>query len=155
MFKFLKRKKINKNKINTTNKENVIDVENAIYETNNRHLICDDSVTNRVILKRYIERLGIKCDDANNGAEIIENIQNGNLYDIIWLDIQMPLMNGYQTIEKLRNEYKYNGIVIGVTGYIDNTSVEKAIQLGMNYVVGKPIDKVKIRTFCEKFSKIQ
>lgn len=145
-----KKSKYNKNeKTNDKNKENIISIKN---ESNHKHLICDDSEINRLILKKYLDKKNIICDEASDGIFCIEKIVQNGIYDILWLDIQMPRMNGLDCAETLRKKHNYKGTIIGLTGYIDQMSVDNAISKGMNHVIGKPINKDILYSYVEKYT---
>ena len=105
-----------------------------------KHLICDDVKTNRLILKKYLNMVGCEVDEADDGIEALIKVKN-NFYDIIWMDIKMPKMDGHCCTEILRNKMNYQGIIIGLTGYNDDLTIKKCICIGMNDVVAKPFDK--------------
>ena len=138
----------------TENKKEKFDEKSIVIknESNNKHLICDDSEINRLILKRYLDKKNIMCDEANDGIFCIEKIIQNGVYDILWLDIQMPRMNGLDCAETLRKKYNYKGIIIGLTGYIDQMSVDNAMSKGMNHVIGKPINKDVLYSYVDKYT---
>lgn len=119
--------------------------------TNHKHLLCDDSEINRLVLKKFLDKKNIICDETCDGLQCIDKVTQNGVYDIIWLDIQMPRMNGYECVETLRKKYNYNGIVIGLTGYIDQNSVDHAISKGMNHIMGKPINMDILYTYADKY----
>ena len=145
-----RKSKSNKNE-KTTDKtaEPIIVIKN---ESNHKHLICDDSDVNRLILKKYLDKKNIICDEASDGIFCIEKIVQNGIYDILWLDIQMPRMNGLECTETLRKKYNYEGTIIGLTGYIDQMSVDNAISKGMNHVIGKPINKDVLYSYADKYT---
>ena len=81
-----------------------------------RFLIVDDDLTNRKLLHTMLEDVG-QCDIAVNGKEAIEYFQMGlndkEFYDVIFLDIKMPVMDGHETLKRIRKIEDENGIYIG------------------------------------------
>ena len=152
-FKLLKRK--NKNKIRTKNtkekgcddKKKDVSIDN---KKNGKILVCDDSSGNRLVLKRYLERKGYQIEEASNGKEAIEMITKNGTYNIIWIDIQMPEMDGLSCTEKLR-EMNYEGVIIGLTGYVDPITFKKCSDSGMNHVISKPVDKDVLYMYLDKY----
>jgi CheY-like chemotaxis protein len=69
--------------------------------TNRTVLIVDDSPDNRILLNLFLRRAGAKVDEASNGEEAISKAGKGN-YDIVLMDIQMPGMDGYDTLKELK-----------------------------------------------------
>ena len=100
------------------------------------HLIVDDAAYNKQILAKYLEKLDITCDEASNGKEALT--YNLDKYDIIWMDIRMPIMDGLDCTIALR-ERGYKGIIIGVTGDVSPDNIKKCHNIGMNQVILKPI----------------
>lgn len=106
------------------------------------HLIVDDSDINRMVLSKYLKRIDIECVEARNGSHAVEIInRKKNKFNIIWMDIQMPIMDGLTCTKKLRNELNYDGVIIGLTGHVDIDSLNDCKQAGMNTVIAKPVNK--------------
>lgn len=150
------KRKTDKNKDkNETKKEEVkIEKPETKEDTtkNGRHLICDDSDSNRMILSKYLTRKNYSVDEACNGVEAIEKISANGEYFIVWMDIMMPRMNGMVCTETLRKKNEYKGVIIGLTGFIDQESVNECYKRGMNHVIGKPIDKNIMYHYAEKYT---
>jgi CheY-like chemotaxis protein len=142
-----KPKNINDHKLNN------IETNPKIEEikTNNKHLICDDAFSNRLVLKKYLNMYKCDTDEAENGKDAIEQVKLNGIYKIIWMDLKMPKMDGIEATKYLRNEMHYEGIIIGLTGYVDDITVKQCLRAGMNYVIPKPFDKKVIETYTEKY----
>ncbi|MEI7988570.1 MAG: fused response regulator/phosphatase [Chloroflexota bacterium] len=105
-------------------------------------LIVDDNDDNRVLLKRRLERRGFKILTAENGREALDLIRQ-NRFDLILLDIMMPIMNGYQVLEELKVDPELHNIpVIIISGIDDIESVARCIELGAEDYLLKPFNKV-------------
>lgn len=102
-----------------------------------KNLIVDDARFNREILSKYLMRFGIESDEASNGKEALL-IRSPDQYDIIWMDLRMPIMNGFECTELLRKE-GYRGVIIGVTGDVSERNMNLCYKMGMNHVILKPI----------------
>lgn len=143
-------KNLNKN-YNSNNKElQNISTNNIKYQKNSKHLICDDAYTNRYVLKKYLLQFGCNIDEAENGIDALEKIKTNGEYNVIWMDIKMPKMDGHECTQILRQGMNYTGTIIGLTGYVDDNSIKKCLSLGMNYVVAKPFDSKIIQTYVEE-----
>lgn len=141
-----------KNKFTKTNEKHIAQRQKSIHfstpcKKNNKHLICDDACTNRLVLKRYLNLFGCDTDEAGNGQDAINKVKDYGEYSIIWMDIRMPKMDGHQCTEFLRTQMKYTGTIIGLTGCVDDATIQKCYSLGMNYVVAKPFDPKIIQTY--------
>src|SRR5579872_2540909 len=118
---------------------------------NNRHLICDDAFANRLVLKKYLMLYGCEVDEAENGLGAIEKVNTNGTYNVIWMDIKMPKMDGFTCTENLVSKMKYSGPIIGLTGYVDEETVKKCYAMGMTHVLSKPFDKSMIKNYCEQY----
>ncbi|KAM3136903.1 hypothetical protein pb186bvf_010988 [Paramecium bursaria] len=115
-------------------------------------LIVDDEYFNIYALMRMIQTIGSESDYAFNGQEAIEKIMtkqqckvcNNNNYQLIFLDINMPIMDGIQTVkmikELIQKKVKSDAICIANTAYSDLMTKQKAFDAGMDYYFTKPID---------------
>jgi osomolarity two-component system, sensor histidine kinase SLN1 len=121
----------------------------AVQRKNKKNLICDDAYTNRLVLKKYLIRFGCDVDEAENGMDAINKIKDNGEYSIIWMDIKMPKMDGQECTKILRNDMNYKGTIIGLTGYVDSTSIKKCLDLGMNQVVPKPFNYKVIQAYVD------
>lgn len=148
--------RISDTKINSKYKSSFVSeqVDNpVIYPKNNKHLICDDAFTNRLVLKKYLVLFGCDVDEAENGADAIEKIKLNGEYSIIWMDIKMPKIDGHECTKILRNEMDYKGKIIGLTGYVDDITIKKCYSIGMNNVIAKPFDSEIIEMYVDKNSR--
>ena len=101
-----------------------------------RDLIVDDNDINRDILMRYLGRIGVHCDIARNGIDAIDLAMRYE-YDIIWMDVKMPICNGFEATNFLR-ECGYKGNICGTTGFADEKSLNTAKECGMTWLITKP-----------------
>lgn len=138
---------------NSDNKsmEKTIIPPDIVLKKNNKHLICDDAFANRLVLKKYLLLYNCEVDEAENGQDAIKKVIENGIYKIIWMDIKMPKMNGFDCTEQLIKTAKYEGPIIGLTGYVDEPTVKKCYALGMSHVLAKPFDKKVIKDYCEKY----
>jgi len=96
-----------------------------------------------------LEEVGFTVDYATNGKEAVEKVSASKVgdYDAILMDIQMPIMNGYeaaQAIRKLENPALANIPIIAMTANAFSEDVERAKAAGMNDHVAKPLDVPKM-----------
>jgi len=112
--------------------------------TTKRSLVIDDAATNRYVLRSYLERKNVNVvDEAENGSDALNIFQkhgNINYYDVIWVDIKMPVMDGYEFTKKVR-ELGFKKLIIGVTGNIQKDYKKNCFAAGMNDIIAKPIIK--------------
>ncbi|MBU2643842.1 response regulator [bacterium] len=119
-----------------------------------RFLIVDDDLTNRKLLTTMLEDVG-KCDIAVNGQEAVDlfkmTLSGESAYDVIFLDIKMPVMDGHETLRQVRALEEKNGIfpgdgvkIVMVTALGDKKNILDAFQEGCEYYLVKPFQRQKL-----------
>lgn len=104
-------------------------------------LLCEDIRMNQDVAVGLLAQFGILTDVANNGKEGLELLENNKDYDLIFMDIQMPVMDGYKATSIIRNNPIYKNIpIIGLTAAAMKETVDKCFEIGMNDHLAKPID---------------
>lgn len=110
-------------------------------------LIVDDSSTSRMIIKRCFEISGIdnsKYYYAGNGLEALDIIKNRKI-DLIITDINMPKMDGFNLIKKLKSEETSKNIPIVVTSSMSGSStLDELLEMGVKWIIKKPVVPKKI-----------
>lgn len=108
-----------------------------------RVLVVDDDPSNRLLLSRRLSKLGIQVDTAKDGADAMQHILPQHNYDIIFLDIEMPQVNGIQLTQKIRDaEDKVT--IIALTGHSDPQYIQQMLKAGIDECLVKPIDFDKL-----------
>ena len=120
-----------------------------------RALIVDDALLNRKVLCTFLEKTGIKMEEAASGEEAIEKYIHSPVgyYNIIFMDIHMPNMNGYEATEKIRRSDKMDALtvpIIAVTADAFKETEEKVLVCGMNGFISKPINFAKLSATVKK-----
>lgn len=106
-------------------------------------LIVDDNFVNRAYLEALLSD-DYELEEAENGVQALEKIESFNP-DIVLLDIMMPVMNGFETLHKIRkNAVIHDLVVIMVTAKVEKDDVKKAIKAGANDYIKKPIDQTEL-----------
>ena len=118
----------------------------SILETKKQNqliLIVDDMETNLITAKALIGKLGYVTDHAKNGLEAVQQ-HNKNSYDLILMDCQMPVMDGYEAVRQIRsNEKKLNLAhvpIVAMTGNVFESDQKKCFDAGMDDFIAKPIE---------------
>jgi len=124
-------------------------VEVGQEELDVRVLVAEDTATSQVVAKEYLGSLGITVDIANNGAEAVDLWQR-NDYDLIFMDCNMPIMDGYSATDAIRRaEHLYGTAetpIIALTAGSSDSDREKCIELGMNGYLSKPYEVDGLRS---------
>lgn len=106
-------------------------------------LLCEDNELNKRLAKFVIESFGFRLDIASNGQEGIELLKL-NQYDLILMDLQMPVKDGYQTTIYIRNELKMDIPIIAMTAHSLIGEQQKCFDIGMNAYVAKPFKQTEL-----------
>ncbi|TDO95526.1 ATP-binding protein [Marinomonas balearica] len=118
-------------------------------------LLVEDNHTNQIVGKGIIGLFGITVDIAENGQEALEKVQ-ANKYHLIFMDCQMPVMDGYEATRRIRQLPKgsvtsSNVPIVALSANAMKGDDEKCIQAGMNGHVPKPISKKRIEEVLEQW----
>lgn len=112
--------------------------------SNFRILVVEDSFINQRVLSLVLSKQGYEVDFANNGFEGITLLAQ-NDYNLILMDVNMPVMNGYEATRLIRRnediETKNNIPIIALTGNVGIEEEGNCLDAGMNDFISKPIDK--------------
>ncbi|WP_339786744.1 PAS domain S-box protein [Paenibacillus sp. FSL R7-0313] len=105
-----------------------------------RILVAEDHPVNRKILREYLEKLGYQADVCTNGVEAIDAISQ-NAYDIVLMDIHMPVMDGLKATDLLHRLIPQDRIppIIAVTGNTKREDKEACLEIGMRDFISKPV----------------
>ncbi len=106
-------------------------------------LLAEDNPVNRKVFASYLKDYNFAIDFAENGEEAFEKFRQEK-YDVVFMDIQMPVMDGYSASKKIREFEVSNEIenvpIIAMTAF-SSTEKSKAVEAGMNHYISKPISK--------------
>jgi two-component system, sensor histidine kinase len=101
-------------------------------------LVAEDNPVNQMLMKKVLMNMNCEVTIVDNGREVIELLEIEN-FDIVLLDIQMPVMDGYQATEIIRNSSSRKDIpIVGVSANVFREDIEKSLATGMNAHIGKP-----------------
>ena len=117
-------------------------------------LVVDDNVMNQKVLGMMLKKMKINLDYASNGLEAIERYKK-NEYHLIFMDIQMPIMDGLEATKKIRKTNKFNNnpipiIAVSASAYTDDRKL--ASEAGIDDFISKPIDAKKLQDLLIKHS---
>ena len=116
-------------------------------------LIADDIIFNRLMILEMITSLGHSCLCFSDGKQLIDYYKE-NVADIIILDIEMPVMNGYETALFIRNEMKSEVPMISFTSHAIDDLYERMIKTGFNDIILKPLTLEKLKNILDKYNSI-
>ncbi|QNL22895.1 response regulator [Hyphobacterium sp. CCMP332] len=117
-------------------------------------LLVDDNEHNQLLAGNYLDKNSASYDVASNGKEAIELLENRN-YDIIIMDLQMPVMDGLEATEHIRKKLKMKLPIIACSAYSVVKEKEKCLEIGMNDYIVKPYREEDLVNCILTFTKSQ
>lgn len=129
-----------------------------------RILLAEDDFLTRKFMSGFLSKYG-ECDITVDGMEAVDAfmmaLEEGEPYDLVCLDIMMPVMDGYQALMGIRNLEKEREIpeekaakIIMTTALNEEKNVKMAFDLGCTVYSGKPIDQEKFEQILKKFGLV-
>ncbi len=145
---------------NLKTRENILKTaaDKSFQQFNARALVAEDNPTNQIVAQGLLEVTGCIVDMVENGMEAVKAIEGSNVYDIIFMDCQMPVMDGYEATEKIRKIMKQSNRdipIIALTANAMKGDREKCITAGMNDYLPKPFDKSQLIDILKQWLKTE
>ncbi len=114
-------------------------------------LLVDDNATNREVILQILNNLNVSVDIATTGLESIEKLKE-KTFDIVFMDIQMPIMDGLEATQIIREDLKLTDLpIVAVTANQFKTDRTKALAAGMNDFIPKPVGAKILKEAIEKW----
>ena len=131
-------------------KENEEDETNYQDYSDKKILIVDDSKINLKVAETLMKSYKFEVDTAISGEEALKKV-NDKRYDLIFMDIMMPKMNGVETLYKLRENEDFTTPVVALTADAIEGTDEKYLSVGFNSYLSKPIDRKLLNKVINKY----
>ncbi|CAX39635.1 histidine kinase, putative [Candida dubliniensis CD36] len=121
-----------------------------------RILVAEDNMVNQEVIKRMLRLEGLtNLTMACNGAEAIdfvkESIETNEIFDLIFMDVQMPKVDGLIATKMIRKNLQYNKPIIALTAFADESNVKECLNSGMSGFLAKPIRRTNLRKIIVEF----
>jgi PAS domain S-box-containing protein len=136
------------NKQETTEEEEITN-RNATL-ANKQILIVEDNEVNQKVIAYNLEPAGIITTIVNNGREAVDMLEGGKHFDLVIMDLQMPVMNGFQATAYIRQKLNSRIPIIAMTASALRNEQVKCFELGMNEYVTKPFSPSELMRVLEK-----
>lgn len=117
-------------------------------------LIVDDNPINLMVLEGMLKKLPLDIVLAHNGREALDIIKTPKRFDVIFMDCEMPEVDGYEAtraIRELEKKLSDNAVIIGLSAHADHEYRENAVQSGMNDFIVKPVNRDYITNLIASF----
>jgi signal transduction histidine kinase/DNA-binding response OmpR family regulator len=114
-------------------------------DSNAKHiLLVEDNPDNRMLIKAYLKKTAHSLDEAENGAIAVDMYKKGH-YDLVFMDVQMPIMDGHQATKLIREWEKENNKtrtkIVSLTAHAIKEEIDKCLEAGCDTHLSKPIKK--------------
>jgi PAS domain S-box-containing protein len=118
-----------------------------------RILVAEDNLVNQKLALFMFKKLGYNIDIANNGLEALERL-NQKIYDVIFMDMQMPEMDGITATQIIRRDRNHQPWIIAMTAHVVGDAREACLEAGMNDYIGKPFRIEELTTALIKSTRL-
>ena len=116
-------------------------------------LLVEDNLMNQQVAMEILKEAGLDVGFANNGQEALEAVA-GSDYDLVLMDVQMPVMGGYEATRQIRADARYVTLpIIAMTAHAMQGAKEECLKAGMNDYVSKPINPDQLFTVLTRWLK--
>jgi CheY-like chemotaxis protein len=114
-------------------------------------LVVEDNPINMKLIETLLKKYGLIVDKAGNGKEAVEKLRINNSYNVVFMDIQMPDMNGIEATEIIRNDISKEIPIIALTAAVMQEEREQALAAGMNDFIEKPVKVERLKEVLKQY----
>jgi PAS domain S-box-containing protein len=145
--------KIPTKEVELVTEENIEYVEDKQSFENLRVLVAEDNIMNQKVIEKILEKESIEFDIVPNGKQAVQLVQDEQ-YDLVLMDMQMPVMDGVEATKEIR---KFNSMIniVALTANAYKEDEKKCLDAGMNDFLSKPINIKKLRSIFIRVSEAQ
>lgn len=123
-----------------------------------RILVAEDNHVNQEVIRRMLNLEGITnvdlaCDGQEAFDKVKELVSKGEHYDMLFMDVQMPKVDGLLSTRLIRNDLKYKYPIVALTAFADDSNIKECLEAGMDGFLSKPIKRSKLKTILSNFTK--
>jgi len=117
-----------------------------------RLLLVEDNLVNQKVVLAILRKKGYYIDVANDGREALQKLDHAGRYDLILMDVQMPVLDGLEATRAIRRETKWRSIpIVAMTAHAMNGDRERCLQAGMDAYISKPVQPAHLVATIEKY----
>lgn len=121
----------------------------AVYGKTLTALVVDDNLINRIVLERLLIKIGVSCRSVNSGQAAIDEVQKSR-FDVVFMDVQMPEMDGYTATAHLRKLGYLSLPIVACTAHALDSDRLQSMQAGMYDHIAKPVRIETLKTVLRK-----
>ena len=116
-----------------------------------RVLLVEDNLVNQKVVLAILRKKGYQIDVSNDGREALAKLEGSHPYDIVLMDVQMPVLDGLETTRIIRKNPRWDALpIVAMTAHAMNGDRERCLQAGMNSYVSKPVQPAHLISVIEK-----
>ena len=119
-----------------------------------RVLVAEDNEHNQLLIELLLKKQGVECTLVENGAEAVEKLRKNN-YDLIFMDLEMPVMGGFEAVAAIRREEQETGarrIIVALSAHPPEEQRERCIAAGMDEYLMKPFNVKALQATLRRFA---
>ena len=116
-------------------------------------LLVEDNEFNRIVAKNTLTNYNCKITEAQNGKEAIDILKKNQNFDIILMDLQMPVMDGFESTKIIRNKLKIKTPIVALTANAFKSELEQCRKIGMDDCITKPFEEAKLMQVIYKLTQ--
>jgi len=139
---------------NNSNEYNISPDISSFENFNANVLIVDDNITNQMVAKEMLKVFNLTIEIVDDGLKAVEILRKKK-FDIIFMDVHMPVMDGYQSTITIRDKdsgvIDHNSVIVAMTASAMQGDKEKCLSFGMNDYISKPIDLNSLQIILHKW----
>lgn len=126
-------------------KYTIVHEQDQVFDPTLKILLVEDNVANQKVALSYFKHWGLRADVANHGAEALQLLKEQS-YDLVLTDLFMPVMDGFETIHKIRMLLKRKALpIIALTASAELKLIDRALKAGANKCITKPFNPVELK----------
>jgi CheY-like chemotaxis protein len=138
------------------NNTQVVEENIAVFEERSLNiLVAEDNETNQMVICGLIEKLGHKVQLASNGRETLKALEQDQVFDLILMDCEMPVMDGYEATRRIRQWERKNQmlpvVIIALTAHLLEDQRDICLNAGMDNCIDKPLDAKKLNELVRSY----
>lgn len=117
-------------------------------------LLVEDNEIDRQMSMEILKNSEIQVQEAEDGLEALMLLEEGNCYDVIFMDLDMPILNGYKATQEIR-KFDSKTPIIAISAHTDLEEGQKILEAGMNGYLSKPIEPSRMLTYIKKMDLLK
>ncbi|XP_010672917.2 two-component response regulator 24 [Beta vulgaris subsp. vulgaris] len=115
-------------------------------------LVVDDNACIRNVAQMLLNKCGFKTKVAEHGKDAVDICSEGNVFDAIFMDMEMPVMDGIQATKELR-AMGVKSLIVGVTACESKSSLQAFVEAGLDEYFEKPLNVAKVENILKRLKK--